>query len=59
MVRGLLSEVPRKNSWQLHEPGSRNKDAIDAGSVLTEISGVLVRDSHAGRTRLARRPPPA
>ncbi|MFE9429280.1 IS66 family transposase [Kitasatospora sp. NPDC006697] len=32
--------------------GGRTKDAIDAGGVLTEISGVLVRDGYAGYQHL-------
>ncbi len=33
--------------------GARTKDAIDAGGVLTEISGVLVRDGYAGYQHLS------
>jgi transposase len=32
--------------------GARSKDAIDAGGVLTEISGMLVRDGYAGYKHL-------
>jgi transposase len=32
--------------------GARTKDALDAGGVLTEISGVLVRDGYAGYKHL-------
>jgi transposase len=32
--------------------GARTKDAIDAGGVLTEITGVLVRDGYAGYQHL-------
>jgi len=34
--------------------GARTKDAIDAGGVLTEITGVLVRDGYAGYQHLTR-----
>ena len=32
--------------------GARTKDAIDAGGILTEITGVLVRDGYAGYQHL-------
>jgi transposase len=36
----------------LMHTGNRSADAIDAGGVLTELSGVLVRDGYAGYTHL-------
>jgi transposase len=36
----------------LMHTGNRSADAIDAGGVLTELSGVLVRDGYAGYSHL-------
>ena len=41
LVRGLLAEVPRKNSWQLADHVGHSSDGCRHDSAALKISGIL------------------